>query len=198
NRRFVLGEKLPKENSFVHFTHEQLDLSSDGEVLIPKSVNRLRVKGAGSKFVHGGASLQEVVIPVIQINHKRLDTLEFVEIDIIKSSDTITTNILPISFLQSEMIRDNLLGRQIQAYLVAEDGTILSDTFTYIFDSEDENVRQREVKHRFQLSSLASGKYKNQRVKLILEEPVKGAQKWKVYKEFYFTLKISFASDFDF
>lgn len=198
NRRFVIGKNLPRVNTTVHFTHEQLNLESEGEVLIPKSVNRLRVKGAGSKFVHGGASLQEVVIPLIKINNKRIDTIGLVDIDIIKSSDTITTNLLSISFLQSEMIRDNLLGRHIQAYLVAEDGTILSDIFTYTFDSEDENVRQREVKHRFQLSSLASGKYKNQRVKLILEEPVKGAQKWKVYKEFYFTLNISFASDFDF
>lgn len=38
---------------------------------IPKSINRLRLKGSGSRFVHGGATLQEVVIPVISINKKR-------------------------------------------------------------------------------------------------------------------------------
>jgi hypothetical protein len=41
------------------------------EVQIPKSINRLRLKGSGSRFVHGGASLQEVVIPVLKINKKR-------------------------------------------------------------------------------------------------------------------------------
>jgi hypothetical protein len=53
------------------------------------------------------------------------------------------------------------------------------------------------VKHRFQLSSKASGKYKNQRVKLVLEEPLEGTSKWKPYKDYFYTLNISFTNDFD-
>lgn len=198
NRRFVLGKGIDESSSVKFFSHNQLGLTSDGEVLVPKSVNRLRVKGAGSKFVHGGASLQEVVVPVIRINKKRVDTVEMVDIDIIKSNDVITTNILPISFIQNTPISSTLLSRKIQAYIIAEDGTILSDIFSYTFDSDESNARQREVRHRFQLTSLASGKYKNQRVKLRLEEPIPNSQRWSVYKEFYYTLNISFASDFDF
>ena len=56
---------------------------------------------------------------------------------------------------------------------------------------------EREGKHRFQLSSKASGKYKNQRVQLVLEEPVEGTSKWKQYQEYYYTLNISFTNDFD-
>ena len=41
------------------------------------------------------------------------------------------------------------------------------------------------------------GKYKNQRVKLIFEEPVESSTKWRPYKEFYYTLNISFTNDFD-
>ena len=55
----------------------------------------------------------------------------------------------------------------------------------------------REVKHRFQLSSKACGKYKNQMVKLVLEEPMDGSSKWKHYKEYNYTLNISFTNDFD-
>jgi hypothetical protein len=43
----------------------------------------------------------------------------------------------------------------------------------------------------------ASVKYKNQRVKLLLEEPVDGTTKWKEYKTFQYTLNISFTNDFD-
>lgn len=198
NRRFVLGKNLPDDPSVRSFTHQQLGLSSNGMVLIPKSINRLRVKGAGSKFVHGGASLQEVVTPVIRINKKRTDTVEMVDIDIIKSTDVITTNLLPISFIQDKPVSSNLLSRQIQAFIIAEDGTVLSDVFTYTFDSEEPNARQREVRHRFQLTALASGKYKNQRVRLLLEEPIPNSQRWTEYRKFYYTLNISFASDFDF
>jgi hypothetical protein len=34
-------------------------------------------------------------------------------------------------------------------------------------------------------------------VKLILEEPVEGTTKWREYKEYLYTLNISFTNDFD-
>jgi len=197
NRRFVLGTDITANDAVKSFTHKQLGLKSEGDVLIPKSVNRLRVKGAGSKFIHGGASLQEIVIPIVKVNKKRQDTTAQVDIDIIKSSDKITTNLLAVSFIQTDEVSDKMLERKIRASIVAEDGTLLSDQFTYTFDIKEENQRQREVKNRFQLTAQASGKYKSQRVKLVLEEPMDRANKWRVYKEYYYTLNISFTNDFD-
>ena len=197
NRRFVLGKDLLGGNALKAFTHKELGLTSEGNVLIPKSVNRLKVKGAGSKFIHGGASLQEIVIPIVKVNIKRQDTTAQVEIDIIKSTDKITTNLLAVSFIQTNEVSDAILERKIKASIVAEDGTLLSDQFTYTFDIKEENQRQREVKNRFQLTAQASGKYKNQRVKLVLEEPMDRANKWRIYKEYFYTLNISFANDFD-
>tara|TARA_R110001632_G_scaffold52135_1_gene129532 strand:- start:8113 stop:8826 length:714 start_codon:yes stop_codon:yes gene_type:complete len=197
NRRFVLGTDITGNGAVKSFTHEQLGLKSTGNALIPKSVNRLRVKGAGSKFIHGGASLQEIIIPVVKVNKKRQDTTAQVEIDIIKSTDKITTNLLAVSFIQTEQVDDTMLERKIKASIQAEDGTLLSDQFIYTFDIKEENQRQREVKNRFQLTAQASGKYKNQRVKLVLEEPMDRANKWRTYKEYYYTLNISFTNDFD-
>ncbi|SNR33945.1 BREX-1 system phosphatase PglZ type A [Lutibacter flavus] len=197
NRRFVIGEGLKGDNTTTAFTASQLGLKSDSNVLIPKSINRLRIKGAGSRFVHGGASLQEIIIPVIKVTKKRQNTTSQVEIDIIKSTDRITTNILPVSFIQSDLVTEKVLARTLRAGIYAEDGELLSDQFKYNFDIEQGSERQREVKHRFQLMAKASGKYKNQRVQFILEEPVEGTTKWKQYKEYYYTLNISFTNDFD-
>ncbi|MGK9626037.1 hypothetical protein O6382_24425, partial [Salmonella enterica subsp. enterica] len=63
NRRFVLGKNLTGDKSTKAFAASQLNLSGDVMALLPKSINRLRIKGAGSRFVHGGATLQEIVIP---------------------------------------------------------------------------------------------------------------------------------------
>ena len=197
NRRFVIGEDLKGDNSTAAFTASQLGLKSDANVLIPKSINRLRIKGAGSRFVHGGASLQEIVIPIIKVTKKRQNTTSQVDIDIIKSTDRINTNILPVSFIQSDLVTDKVLSRTIRAGIYAEDGELLSDQFKYNFDIDKGSERQREVKHRFQLMAKAGGKYKNQRMQLILEEPVEGTTKWKQYKEYYYTLNISFTNDFD-
>ena len=136
-------------------------------------------------------------VPLIKITKTRQDTTTQVDIDIIKSTDRITTNILAVSFIQTETLSEQVLPRIIRAVLRAEDGEDLSDQFKYNFDIADGSERQREVKHRFQLSSKASGKYKNQRIQLVLEEPVEGSTKWKKYKDYFYTLNISFTNDFD-
>lgn len=64
DRRFVLGRGLRDNSSFKTWQPDQLGLTGTLQVQIPKSINRLRLKGSGSRFVHGGATLQEVVIPV--------------------------------------------------------------------------------------------------------------------------------------
>ncbi|MCK9398994.1 MAG: BREX-1 system phosphatase PglZ type A [Bacteroidales bacterium] len=197
SRRYVIGKNLKGDASTKHFTAEQLNLSGDAEVLIPKSINRIRIKGAGARYVHGGATLQEIVIPLLKVAKKRQDTTKQVDVDIIKSTDKITTNILAVSFLQTELVSDKVLPRHIRSALYADDGEMLSDQFTYLFDVMEGTERMREVKHRFHLSSKASGKYKNQRIKLVLEEPVEGTSKWKQYKEYTYTLNISFTNDFD-
>ena len=197
NRRFVIGEDLNGDDTTKAFKGSELNIDSDVDVLIPKSVNRLRISGAGSRFVHGGATMQEIVIPLLKVSKKRQDTTSQVDIDIIKSTDRITTNILAVSFIQSNLVTEQVLPRTIRAAIYAEDEERLSDLFTYNFDIDEGSERQREVKHRFQLMSKASGKYKNQRVKLVLEEPVEGTTKWKEYQSFFYTLNISFTNDFD-
>lgn len=197
NRRFVMGKNISSDSATKSFKGPAVGIQSDIDILITKSINRLRVKGASSRFVHGGASLQEIVIPLIKITKTRQDTTSQVDIDIIKSTDKITTNILAVSFIQTDVVSEQVLPRMIRASICAEDGELLSDQFKYLFDIAEGSERQREVKHRFQLSSKTSGKYKNQRVKLMMEEPVEGTTKWKHYKDYYYTLNISFTNDFD-
>lgn len=197
NRRFVLGRGLSNDSATKSFKGSELGLVGDVDILVPKSINRIRVKGAGSRFIHGGSSLQEIVIPLIKITKTRQDTTTQVDIDIIKSTDRITTNILAVSFIQTNLTSDQVLPRSIRAVIRAEDGEDLSDLYKYNFDIEEGSERQREVKHQFVMSSKANSKYKNQRVKLVLEEPVEGTSKWKLYKEYFYTLNISFTNDFD-
>jgi hypothetical protein len=102
-----------------------------------------------------------------------------------------------VSFLQKELATDVMLARTIRAAIYSNDGELLSDQFNFNFDIQEGSERLREVKHRFQLSSKASSKYKNQHVKLVLEEPLEGSSKWRIYKEYIYMLNISFSSDFD-
>lgn len=197
SRRFVIGSSLKDVKKAVVFSSQQLNLKGEAEILVPRSINRIRIKGSGSRYTHGGASLQEIVVPVIKVAKRRSDTVRQVEVDVIKSSDRITTNIVNVSFIQSQLVSAGMLPRTIRASIVGGGNDLLSDQFTYEFDITEGSERMREVKHYFQMSSRAREKYNNQRVTLLLEEPIPDSSAWKTYKEFTYTLSITFTSDFD-
>ena len=183
----------------MNWTAAELDLTGDFNVLIPRGVNRLRRQGAGSRFVHGGASLQEIVVPLLKVRLAREQTTSQVSVDVLRTgSNRITTGRLPASFIQQEPVSDKMLPRTLRAQLVAgPQAGVISDAVTHVFDSAEENVRAREFAHTFTLSPDAAKRYRNQEVKLRLEEPVPGTDKWRMYVEFSYTLLISFTSDFD-
>lgn len=74
-------------------------------VTIPHSVNRYRKQGVGHQFVHGGGSLQEVVIPIIESSRKREDVVNKVKPTLIKHGDLkIVSNVLRFNLLQSTKV----------------------------------------------------------------------------------------------
>lgn len=198
NRRFVLGRNLKHKENVTGYTAKDLGIDDDMEVLIPKGINRLRIHGAGSRFVHGGSTLQEVIVPLIHVKKEREDTIKQVEVDVLnKRSNKISTNIQRVTLYQLEPVSEYTLGRTLKIQFKSDDGETLSDVIQYTFNSESDNTKEREYEHRFQLSSKASSDFKNQTVYLTLEEQVDGSNKWVEYQKFPYTINISFTNDFD-
>ena len=198
DRRFVLGRGLRSQASFKTFSPDQLGLEGTLEVQIPKSINRLRLKGSGSRFVHGGATLQEVVIPVIRINKKRQSDVGRVDVEFIGAGGkTITTGQLAVVLYQTEGVTEKRQPRKLRAGLFTQDGELISDQHELIFDFSSENPREREVSVRFILSHKAD-EANNQQVELRLDELVEGTTHFTQYKSARYTIRRSFSSEFDF
>lgn len=197
-RRFVLGRSLREGASFKTFNPVQLGLTGTLMVQIPKSINRLRLKGSGSRFVHGGATLQEVVIPVIRINKKRQSDVGRVEVEFIGGGGkTITTGQLAVVLYQTEAVTEKLQSRRLRAGLFTLDGELVSDQHELLFDFSSANPRERELPVRFILSRKAD-EANNQQVELLLEETVDGTSHFTRYKAARYTIRRSFSSEFDF
>jgi uncharacterized protein (TIGR02687 family) len=198
NRRFVLGTGLHSSGSFKTFMPKQLGLDGAVEVQIPKSINRLRLKGSGSRFVHGGATLQEVVIPVLRINKKRQSDVSRVEVEIIGGAGkTITSGQVAIVLYQAHAITEKLQGRPLRCGIYALDGELISDSHELMFDLASDNPREREIPVRFVLSRKAD-EFNGQQAVLRLEELVDGTSHYREYKSLRYTIRRSFTSDFDF
>jgi uncharacterized protein (TIGR02687 family) len=196
NRRFVVGKGLKSNKSMKEFSARALGLEGDYSVMIPKSINRLRLQGSGSRYVHGGASLQEVVVPLIKVNKKRASDLRPVEVDVINAASTITSGQLSVAFYQSEPVSGKTSARTLRAGIFAKDGTLLSELHTLNFDLTSENPREREVRKQFILSRKAD-EMNNQTVYLRLEEQVADTSHYQEYKSFPYQLRRSFTTDFD-
>ena len=198
DRRFVLGKGLVESPALHKFTSEQLGLSGKSEVQIPKSINRLRLKGSGSRFVHGGASLQEVVIPVLKINKKRQSDIAVVEVDIIRgASSVITSGQLAVTMYQAGAVTDKVQPRILRAGIYTEAGDLISDSHELTFDIVSDNPREREFQVRFVLTRKAD-EVNGQEVIMRLDERHAGTSHFKEYKSLRYIMRRSFTSDFDF
>ena len=198
DRRFVLGKGLVESPALHKFTSEQLGLSGKSEVQIPKSINRLRLKGSGSRFVHGGASLQEVVIPVLKINKKRQSDIAVVEVDIIRgASSVITSGQLAVTMYQAGAVTDKVQPRMLRAGIYTEAGDLISDSHELTFDIVSDNPREREFQVRFVLTRKAD-EVNGQEVIMRLDERHAGTSHFKEYKSLRYMMRRSFTSDFDF
>jgi hypothetical protein len=176
----------------------QIGYHADLEVLLPKSINRLRVRGAGSRYVHGGAALQEVVIPILQINKKRMSDTSIVEVDIIRgTTSTITAGQLTVAFYQTEAVSEKLQPRTLHTGIYSQAGELISAPHELTFNFTSDNPREREQRVQFILTSQADAA-NGQEVILRLDEQIGDTTHLRAYKSVRYTLRRSFTSDFDF
>ena len=67
-RRYVLGKDLESTDDFVAFNATSVGLTDGPSIALPYGTRRIRIQGRGNRFVHGGASLQEIATPVIEVS----------------------------------------------------------------------------------------------------------------------------------
>jgi uncharacterized protein (TIGR02687 family) len=198
NRRFVIGRGLAPTSGMKHFPAKALGLSGDLDVLIPNSINRMRVKGAGSRFVHGGASLQEVVIPVIRVGKQREADVGQVEVQIfVTGKSLISSGQTAVTLYQAQPVSEKMRARELLVGIYALDGTLISDEYPLTFDFRSDNAREREMPRKFLLSREAE-RFNNQDVVLKLRERVGKTSHYQDYAGHRFQLRRGITSDFDF
>ena len=198
NRRFVIGHGLNETAGMKKFTSGQLSLAGDLDILIPNSINRMRIKGAGSRFVHGGATLQEVIIPVLRVGKRREADIGKVDVQIIAPSrNLISSGQTAVALYQAQPISEKQQQRDLLAGIYAQDGTLISDEHQLTFDFTSQNPRDREFPVTFLLSREAD-RFNNQDVFLKLRERVRKTSHFEDYASHRFQLRRGISTDFDF
>lgn len=196
NRRFAFGRGIVPAPGVKVFSGVELGLGGEWSAAFPLSLGRFPLQGSGKRYVHGGVSLQEVVLPVVRIRKVRADDTSRVEVDLLRVPAKITTGQLSIALFQQRPAVDKVLPRTLRVGIFAKDGTALSEVRTLSFDSGETEARLRETTVLLTLSHQAD-QYNNREVDLRLEETLPGTSQTVVYKTQSVKLQKPFTSDFD-
>jgi hypothetical protein len=146
--------------------------------------------------VHGGASLQEIVVPVLAINKKRKSDTRKVNVEAQPETDKITTGQLVIKLYQAEPVSEKVQPRALRAGLYVGE-TLISNQVELTFDQTSDDARDRYQNARMLLIQDADG-FNNRAVEFRLEELIPNTSQWRVYQRVPYTLRRSFTTDFDF
>jgi uncharacterized protein (TIGR02687 family) len=101
--RFILGKKGAINVS------NTTDLKTNLRLTLPNTINRFKKQGSGKQYVHGGASLQELIVPVIKYSRSRIDKALTVKVRLMnEDSLKIQAGALKLQFLQEQAIGNQL------------------------------------------------------------------------------------------
>lgn len=123
----------------------------------------IRVKGSGGfNFVHGGASLQEMVVPVIQYKFLRSGYVSYekhkdkydakpVTIALLSSNRKISNMIFNLNFYQKEPVEGNYVPCTYRIFLVDSNANTISDIQKIMADRSSKVAKEREYRCTFNL-----------------------------------------------
>lgn len=177
-----------------------LDGQSDFNAFAPRGNVRIKKKGGGLNFVHGGISLQEMVVPIVEYQHLRTATKAYqrnrdkidtkpVTLNLLSASKKISNMIFSLSFYQKEPVGDNREQATYLIYFTDSNGKQISDTCKIIADKTSENGQDRTFRCSF---NLRSQKYSSQESYYLVIADESGLQ-MPVREEFQ--IDIAFAVD---
>ncbi len=154
-RRFVVAPDIAMYEDLMPFSAESLGLEGDFVVGIPKGIRRLRLSGSGARFVHGGLTLQETVIPVMRVERKRGKGGKAtpVSAELLTGSKTVISG-AEVSFeiLQSEPVGGNLVPVHVRVAAYDADGKAVSQVTELDLASEDDDPNARRTPIRLALA----------------------------------------------
>lgn len=194
NHRFVLGRSLKRSRAFTTFTPGQLSMTGDIEAQVPRANHRIRLPGSGVRYVHGGAALQEIVVPVVAVNKRRTSDTRQVAVRIMAQTDRITTGQITVVLYQEEPVTEKVKPRTLIAGLYGGD-TLISNEVTVTCTQTSEQSRDRTYPVTLVLSSDADD-FNGQNVELRLFEPVGSSGRRPYPDRARFLLRRTFGSDF--
>ncbi|MEG0999316.1 MAG: BREX-1 system phosphatase PglZ type A, partial [Clostridiales bacterium] len=195
NKRYILSKgQIPKIEGSLTYSMEYLDPAlGDYHVTVPRGVDIFKMSGGGQKYVHGGLSLQEVVIPLLRVKTERgKQNIGSVKVALTSLTRKITNLITYFDFIQVENISDTLKPVKLKVYFESESGEDISDEEIIVADKKNVSPEKRQFHEKF---TFRNRKYsKTERYYMVIVDMATNVE----VERHEFQFDIAFAEDFGF
>lgn len=193
-RRYAFSDSKEQQAGVLNFSMDYiLGESSNIFVNVPRGEIRFAKQGAGSNYVHGGASLQEIIIPVIKLKSSKNQGKNIenkVDVELQTTTKKITTNEPYITFFQKDRVDEKKLPRTLKVYLEDEEGNKVSSEVLIIADSNSQDAENRLYKVKLTLKSVEYDR-RNRYYLVMMDEDIE-------YSREEFVIDILIRDDFGF
>ena len=157
NKRYLLSMEKLNDNALISRTLRYLYALNEVYVSTPVGADIIRSPGGGQNYVHGGSTLQEMVVPVIKVKTARgkQDTGS-VTVELSTFNNRITEVTFRLDFMQMEAVTDVLKPVFLLAYFVDEEGNKISFDVPIVAKEMSADPRDRLMTEKF---TLKGGRY---------------------------------------
>lgn len=197
NRRSFITKESREIDNLIKVDMNYILEDCNFNAYMPKSNIRFKVQGEGAKFVHGGTTLQETVVPVVSFknirsSYKNSIKAEKVKVKLTNEVRKITNSLFTLNFFQTERISEKTIPTTLYVYMIDDDKNIISNTETILADLPNDRPEERTFKVKLTLKAMNYDK--NKKYYLIIRDKEVGV----ILEEIPFTISLGIASDFDF
>ena len=190
NKRFLVTLEPIEEPGMKSRLMEYMDQY----VTTPIGADIFKVSGGGQNYVHGGSSLQEMLLPVIELTtNTRAVEYNYVDVILTSVNRKVTNLITYFDFIQTEKVTDMMKARSLVAYFTTEDGEKISFDVPIMANSREDAPEKRTFHEKF---TLKSREYKyGDKYYLVLADA--NGEK-NILQQYEFMIDIAFVDDFGF
>lgn len=150
HKRFILSEEALNIDGAVSLSMDYLGMKTYANV--PIGADIFKAPGAGHNFVHGGASLEECIIPLLEVKSgKGAKNQRTVELQLISTNNKITNHDIMLTFFQKENVSQDVLPLEASIYFVDDENNKISGETIIFADKNSDSAEDREFKERFRL-----------------------------------------------
>ncbi len=195
SRRFVVANDLPACDALIELGASELGLSGDYTCEFPKGTRRMRLSGSGARFVHGGMTLQEAVVPCVRLTRaKARGSATPVGVDLLTGgTKVITGSFVRFEIFQTDPVGDGVLPVSLQVGLYDAQGQLRSETKPIEVASSSPNAEERRIPV---MLTVAQDVANGARLTLRVDQRYGTTSKYKTVAQADYIVRRNFGLDF--